>query len=174
MRVTECRVWIRPRDRLEKGTYEKMLKRRKEVFVDELSWDLPEYDGSEHEEDRFDTQDTLYVEVWVRQDLAYSARLLPRERSMVKALWPDMLLKVPEGAWEISRFVRHAAVDPAYGREAIKLFAMHMYADGRDPFFAVADRAVLLYYRRVLKFAPDTAERFDQYGGINLVQWHEG
>lgn len=167
----DCVVNIRRRDEIPESLYRTMLKRRKEVFVDELKWNLPEYDGSDFEEDQFDADDTLYVDVNVGPTLAYSARVLPLERSMVAALWPDMLAELPVGAWEISRFVRHATVPKEDARVSIKLFAAWMAVEGYDPFFAVADRAVLIYYGRVLNFMPDRVTAYEQYGGINLVQW---
>lgn len=164
-------VYIGRKEGMAPGAYEAMLRARKVSFVDQLGWDLPEYDGSEFETDKFDTPETEYVEVYSNNVLRYTARLLPRDQSMVATLWPDMLPSIPRRTVEISRFVSHIEGDVADAREAIDMFVLMLNGMGYERFFAIADRRILIYYRRILQIAPDTVEVFEGYDGIFLAQW---
>ncbi len=149
-----------------------MLKQRKIAFIDTLHWQLPDYDGSDEERDTFDSPNTIYVGVYYGERLVYSARLLPRDKSMVALLWPHMLSLIPEGASiEISRFVGHEQVPSDVPARAIRAFEQDMRDKEVDNLFAVADRGVLLFYRRILKFPPHSVMPFSDLEGVSLVQW---
>lgn len=136
------------------------FRRRKEVFVDQLGWDLPEYDGSDEERDRFDTPETVYRML----DGRLSFRLLPRDRSMVAALWPEVLHHVPDGAVEVSRFVQHGVSNVAELRRLMQEFRSE-----QGDLFAVADRNMLVFYKRALLLPPTVVVPIASE--INLAIW---
>ncbi|MEM8815285.1 MAG: acyl-homoserine-lactone synthase [Pseudomonadota bacterium] len=95
---------------------------RHRLFVERQGWDVPTYEGMEHDE--FDTPSARYL-LWV-DDAGKTrgvARLLPTTKPyMLKTLWPDLVHdELPESAavWEATRFGCDRSLDAATRRRVV-------------------------------------------------------
>ena len=100
-----------------------MFAARKQVFIDQLKWDLPVLDGR-FELDQFDTPDARYLILLDPDDLRHraSARLLPTTAPhLLGDIYPHLCADGPPTGtrmWEISRFCLDLAQTPAERRDA--------------------------------------------------------
>lgn len=87
--------------------FDSMFRHRKQVFIDQMGWDLP-HDG-DYEIDEFDREDTNYIcSVLPNGELAGSVRLLNTATPHMavgpfKAIFPDVTVRSPT-IWEGTRF----------------------------------------------------------------------
>ena len=92
-----------------------MFAARKQVFIDQLKWDLPVLDGR-FELDQFDTPDARYLILLDPHDLRHraSARLLPTTAPhLLGDIYPHLCTDGPPtgtSMWEISRFCQARVV----------------------------------------------------------------
>ena len=100
-----------------------MFAARKQVFIDQLKWDLPVLDGR-FELDQFDTPDARYLILLDPDDLRHraSARLLPTTAPhLLGDIYPHLCADgapTSKGVWEISRFCLDPAQTPVERRDA--------------------------------------------------------
>lgn len=100
-----------------------MFAARKQVFIDQLKWDLPALDGR-FEIDHFDTPDARYLILLDPNDLRHraSTRLLPTTAPhLLGDVYSQLCTDGPpsgEGVWEISRFCLDRAQTPTERRDA--------------------------------------------------------
>ena len=96
------------RQQLPPQLFEQMGRYRREVFINQLGWELNTIDGMELDE--FDGQDAVYV---CSQDEERNvngvARLLPTTGPVFPQLWAGNTLPCDQQIWELSRF---AMVNP--------------------------------------------------------------
>ncbi|NYF30649.1 acyl-homoserine-lactone synthase [Sphingopyxis sp. JAI108] len=125
-----------------------MFAARKQVFIDQLKWDLPALDGR-FEIDQFDNPDARYMILLDPDDLRHraSARLLPTTAShLLGDLYPHLC---PDGApsdesiWEISRFCLDPAQTAAERRDArnqlVTALADHALHHGISEYVGIAE-----------------------------------
>jgi acyl homoserine lactone synthase len=109
------RTFVHGDGRLPDGLDIALAQYRRQVFVEQLGWDLPSAD-SRFERDQFDREDTIYI---VARDesgaICGCARLLPTTHPyLLQEVFPFLLatdILAPESpdVWELSRF----AVNPS-------------------------------------------------------------
>lgn len=118
--ITQC---TRAHDAPGNAALRAMFAARKQVFIDQLEWDLPALDGR-FEIDQFDTPDARYLILLDPDDLRHraSARLLPTTAPhLLGDLYSHLCTDGPpsgDGVWEISRFCLDPAQTPAERRDA--------------------------------------------------------
>ena len=135
-----------------------MFAARKQIFIDQLKWDLPALDGR-FEIDQFDTPAAHYLILLDPADLRHraSARLLPTTAPhLLGDIYPHLC---PEGApsgeamWEISRFCLDPALEAATRRSArnqlVTALADHALQNSISDFVGVAEAG---WYHGISKF----------------------
>lgn len=147
-----------------------IFRARKRMFVDLLGWPLPSGSAA-LEVDTYDRDETVYALVGDQVAIRYSARILPRERSMVADLWPGALAAVPDGAVEFSRFCVHGESDPRWNRASTALFKAHLREQGLRELFGIADRRMVRANRAVLGIPADSAESVSGTADLFLCRW---
>ncbi|MBE1527930.1 acyl homoserine lactone synthase/acyl-homoserine lactone synthase [Sphingopyxis sp. OAS728] len=135
-----------------------MFAARKQVFIDQLKWDLPALDGR-FEIDHFDTPDARYLILLDPDDLRHraSARLLPTTAPhLLGDVYPQLCTDGPpsgEGVWEISRF----CLDPAQTRterrdarnQLVTALAEHALQNGISQYVGIAEES---WFGKISKF----------------------
>lgn len=154
-----------------------IFQQRRRAFVDnpKRNWGLP-IEGSTFEVDQFDNEATMYVQAKrlgkgpdsdpiTVSETVFSARVLPRDASMVATLWPDLLPLIPKGSQEVSRLVLHddCPIDRKWN-----LWAAPRLVKCMGPMFAIADAQVMRIYS-LLGIKPDRSYHYAD--DIWLVQW---
>lgn len=142
-----------------------MFETRKRIFVDELGWDLP-IKGSALEVDQFDHADASYVVTTNNGETSLTARMLPVEHSMVKALWPEFMDDVPEDSVEVSRMCAHGGKADLRFNRAVTREIMNKV----KPVFAIADDKILRVYA-LLGIKPVYTMKHPTLDGIFLAVW---
>ncbi|AKQ75845.1 N-acyl-L-homoserine lactone synthetase [Roseobacter phage RDJL Phi 2] len=151
----------------------RVFRGRKRTFIDELQWDLPDYDGSDEEHDTFDNENTRYMTIFENGELRFSSRLLTYERSMIKNLWPDYLEGVSPDAIEISRFVAHGPRSSAllsraaFGQLRYMLRSAYKFKN----IFGTMDTRIERYYSSVLQMPTIRTLRSPKYPGVFGGYW---
>lgn len=135
-----------------------MFAARKQVFIDQLHWDLPALDGR-FEIDQFDTTDARYLILLDPDDLRHraSARLLPTTAPhLLGDLYSHLCSDgAPSnaGVWEISRFCLDPAQTPAECRDArnqlVTALAEYALDNGISEYVGVAEAG---WYHSISKF----------------------
>lgn len=95
---------------------------RHRLFVERQGWEVPSYEGLEHDE--FDTPAAQYL-LWL-DDAGKTrgvARLLPTTQPyMIQKLWPDLIEEQPptsDCVWEATRFCCDSSLDAATRRRIV-------------------------------------------------------
>ncbi len=135
-----------------------MFAARKQVFIDQLQWDLPALDGR-FEIDHFDTPDARYLILLDPEDLRHraSARLLPTTAPhLLGDVYPQLCADGPpvgDGICEISRFCLDPAQTPAECRDArnqlVTALADYALQHGIGEYVGVAEAG---WYHTISKF----------------------
>ena len=135
-----------------------MFAARKQVFIDQLKWDLPVLDGR-FELDQFDTPDARYLILLDPEDLRHraSARLLPTTAPhLLGDIYPHLCADgAPsgKGVWEISRFCLDPAQTPNERREArnqlVTALAGYALQYGISDYVGIAEAG---WYHSISKF----------------------
>ncbi len=135
-----------------------MFAARKQVFIDQLKWDLPALDGR-FEIDHFDTPDARYLILLDPVDLRHraSARLLPTTAPhLLGDVYPQLCTDGPpcgEGVWEISRFCLDPAQTRAERRDArnqlVTALADHALRNGIGQYVGIAEES---WFDKISKF----------------------
>lgn len=99
------------RKEIGEDLYAEMMRLRHKIFRERLQWNIPSASSDPMlEVDEFDTDDTVYVVISTAADrsaVIACCRLIPvTGKTMLSALWPDVLDNAPAvaGEWELSRF----------------------------------------------------------------------
>ena len=134
-----------------------MFAARKQVFVDQLKWDIPVLAGK-YEIDQFDTPDAIYL-ILAEADGCHraSARILPTDRPHILAdLFPLLSTQpVPSGPTvrEITRFCIDPSLPRGDRREArnqlVTALVDYALAAGVSTYTAVATEA---WFRQICRF----------------------
>lgn len=135
-----------------------MFAARKQVFIDQLQWDLPALDDR-FELDQFDTPDARYLILLDPDDLRHraSTRLLPTTAShLLGDIYSHLCTDgAPsgEGVWEISRFCLDPAQTSAERRHArnqlVTALADYALHNGISEYVGVAEAG---WYHSISKF----------------------
>jgi N-acyl-L-homoserine lactone synthetase len=148
-----------------------MFRARKRTFVDDLGWVLPS-GAAALEVDSFDREGTVYAFAADDETVRYSARILPRDESMVAELWPRALERIPAEAVEFSRFCPHyhSPGSARWNRASTAVFKAALLAQHVRLLFGIADERMLKIYR-VLAIAPDEFRPVPDTDGLLICQW---
>jgi N-acyl-L-homoserine lactone synthetase len=148
-----------------------MFRARKRTFVDDLGWVLPS-GAAALEVDSFDREGTVYAFAADDEAVRYSARLLPRDESMVAELWPRALERIPAEAVEFSRFCPHyhSPSSTRWNRASTAVFKAALLAQHVRLLFGIADERMLKIYR-VLAIGPDEFRPVPGTDGLLICQW---
>lgn len=135
-----------------------MFAARKQVFIDQLKWDLPVLDGR-FELDQFDTPGARYLILLDPDDLRHraSARLLPTTAPhLLGDIYPYLCTDGPPSGhhmWEISRFCIDPGQTPAERRDArnqlVTALADHALHNGISHYVGIAEAG---WYHSISKF----------------------
>ncbi len=145
---------------------ERFERRRKEVFIDEMGWDLTHVDGRER--DQFDRPGAQLLVAGLPP--VFAMRIIHEQRCMVRELWPEAAQHITPGSWEMSRWVSMRQGVPLREtrecvRQMIEAFRERHWWD----MFSVATDKIVRAHRvmgmepkRVIRIGPD----------INLCKWN--
>lgn len=150
-----------------------MFKARKAVFIDQFGWDIPTYEGGDMEIDQYDHERALYCLGYEDGISRYSVRLLAREDSMVRDLWPVFYEGLPQGSVEVSRFVTHGTKSLRFNRASIELFHYHLRKNNPNGFFAVATEKMARAFSIALNWTPDHVITESEYPDLQLLIWEK-
>lgn len=157
-----------------------MFAARKQVFIDQLKWDLPVL-ADQYELDQFDTPDARYLILLDPHDLRHraSARLLP---TTVPHLLGDLYSRLcttapPAGptVWEISRFCLDPEQTPAERRDArnqlVTALADYALQHGITDYVGVAEQG---WFDKIRNFGWDCRALGETHkeGNCDLIALH--
>lgn len=158
-----------------------MFAARKQVFIDQLKWDVPALDGR-YEIDQFDNEDARYL-ILLGPDLEHraSVRLLPTSKPhLLGELFPWLCARTPPAGpsvWEISRF----CLDPGCSREdrrdarnqLVTALAEHALRHGITDYVGIAEPA---WFAKIERFGWDCEALGEpsQHGDCTILALHIG
>ncbi len=157
-----------------------MFAARKQVFIDQLKWDLPVL-ADQYELDQFDTPDARYLILLDPADLRHraSTRLLPTSAPhLLGDLYSHLCDEAPprgETVWEISRFCLDPNQSPAERRGArnqlVTALAGHALRHGITDYVGIAE---LAWFEKIRTFGWDCRAlgETQRDGACNLIALH--